>query len=251
MPEWTNKTLLQDMRRWFEEVGITSFTIVDLLDALDQMPSQQAAALREEYENSHVFSQLPLVAPVGDGWFLLSVHDSFAGPVALWATCEVIELSHHDMGHRAPPRPVIDSRLIRKACSFVLDGHFCDEELPTRISDIESVWFFGMTGPELCQALADDQRWALTPALNAAMDTLQHHIDTLHLQQLREWVANHSITPELAIGRRVLVSLGNRTGTITGLSDAQPACYLIKPDDHQGRSETITIPYEGVTPLEE
>ncbi|WP_270832631.1 hypothetical protein [Aeromonas sp. QDB22] len=251
LPEWTTKTMLQDMRRWFEKVGITSFLIVDLLDSLDSMPEQQAASLRAEYENSHVFSKLPLVQPVGEGWFLLSVHDSFTGPVALWATCAAVELSDQDMGHGAPPRPTIDSYLIRHACAEILDGQFSDEELPTRITHIESVWFFGMTGPELCQALADEHGWDVSPAIADALAMLQPHIDTLHHHQLLAWVANHSITPDLATGRRVLVSLGNRTGTIVGLSDLQPACYLVKPDGHDDRGEIITIPYECVTALED
>lgn len=81
-PEWDECTLTETINGWFEEQGIKCVSVLFEDDAPEELQDAwlvNGEALYEKWEPT---------APKGDGWFVLSIHDTESGPVCIWGRRE-------------------------------------------------------------------------------------------------------------------------------------------------------------------
>lgn len=234
----------QELEQWLASQAIAGVEVQDLFDHLATLPQQQATSLRERYEQTGDFSELPLPpAPTGEGWFLVSVHPSPEfGPVAMWVT-----RTPAPVGHSAPPRPELTPALVSEAAHEVIAEQFPTEQLPDRIHQIVTIFMgasYTRATKDMVWALEKIYGWVIEPR-SELHDQLSRFAEIVeqHLQQAeRAWASQAQLQQELAMGDRLDLGILRCTGTVVGLDPIVPHCYLVREDCN--RNQLHVVPFE-------
>lgn len=78
-PQWDESTLLKTVNDWFEAQGLERGVVFFEYDVPQDL-------LNAWLENGHApLAKWEPTKPEGEGWFMLSIHDTEDGPVCIWA----------------------------------------------------------------------------------------------------------------------------------------------------------------------
>jgi len=81
-PEWDECTLPETIKGWFEGQGIERTVVLFEDDAPEDLTDAWEATGEADC------AKWEPTAPKGDGWFVLSIHDTESGPVCIWVRRE-------------------------------------------------------------------------------------------------------------------------------------------------------------------
>lgn len=239
------------IQAWMTEQGLVAFVIVDLFDSLDDLPDEDNDRITLAWEQRSDLSEFPLIHPEGDGWFLLSIHDTEDGPVAWWVTRDPANIRQSlALGQIAPPRPTENEDMLRRAVGVVVAELFAQqpEQHAQRLQHILDLYTGHMPGWELATALVREKGWSITADMIDPLDGISSQLAALLHQAERNWVATYQITPDLAIGQRVRCKPDNQTGVIIATDHDQAGYYLVHGDDEPSPTTHLIVRYEDASP---
>lgn len=239
------------VQAWMNDQGFVAFVIVDLFDGLFDLPDEDCERITQAWEKNSNVSEFPLVHPEGDGWFLLSIHDTEDGPVAWWVTRDPANVRQAlSLGHSAPPRPTENEDMLRQAIGAVVAELFPtqSEQRAQRVQHILDLYTGRMPGWELATALVREKGWSITADMIDPLDSISSHLADLLRAAECAWVAACQITPAMAIGQRVSFKPHHQTGVIVGTDPDQAGYYLIHCDDEPRQTVHAIVRYEDASP---
>lgn len=239
------------VQAWMNGQGFVAFSIVDLFDALLDLPDEDCERITQDWEKHSNVSEFPLLRPEGDGWFLLSIHDTEDGPVAWWVTRDPTNIRQAlPLGHSAPPRPTENEDMLRRAIGVVVAELFAHQpdQHALRLQHILDLYTGHMPGWELATALVREKGWSITADMIDPLDGISSHLAALLHQAERDWVATYQITPKLAIGQRVRCKPDNQVGVIIATDHDQAGYYLVHGDDEPSQTIHLIVRYEDASP---
>lgn len=145
-------------------------------------------------------------------------------------------------------RPGITGEMIQLAIGMALqDTAFSemDEAQKTAFADeINRVYYYGIEVGTLVGRL---RYHTLSLDQIEALDGIGYHIDRQHKKACEQWVVDFNIQPPLSIGELI------EEGEITGISEYDPATYLVKPygqDDATSNHRRRLIRFEDAKKID-
>lgn len=248
LPHWPDGDNDEAIHQWMKEQGIVGFVMLDMFDGLTDLPDDEIERLSQHWEQTGDISEFPLLKPEGDDWFLLSIHETEDGPFAWWVTRSTDGIP--DVGHRAPPRPIISMTMMSGAANAVVQALFpsAPEQYACRVQAILDVYVGDMSGQELGQALAQSHGWHISEEMIDVLGRMEHELNRRLRQAERAWVSDQGIVPELTVGQRVSILPAGETGTVQEVNHDGAGYYLILLDGDQALH--CLAPYESTSALE-
>ena len=144
-----------------------------------------------------------------------------------------------------PPRPILNDDIKQAAAvSFVrahsnIQDEFDLVDLAFDIAEAHTTSML-MDGYELAKKLEDRFDWQIDAQTVADLDDVSVYMRKQLQHEERLWVKNHNIQPQFAIGTAVVCRYGHIcSGTITGVSEHEPATYLIQIPGEPENSRAI------------
>ena len=133
-----------------------------------------------------------------------------------------------------PPRPILNDDIKQAAAvNFVrehsnIQDQFDLVDLAFDIAEAHGTSML-MDDYELAKKLEDHFNWQINAQTVASLDDVSVYMRKRLREEERLWVKNHNIQPPFAIGTVVMFQHGGMfAGTITGISEHEPATYLIQ-----------------------
>ena len=133
-----------------------------------------------------------------------------------------------------PPRPILNDDIKQAAAVNFMkaNSNIQDEfdlvDLAFDIAEAHGTSML-MDGYELAKKLEDHFYWQIDAQTVADLDNVSFYMRKQLQQEECLWVKNHNIQPQFAIGTVVVCRHGGiLVGTITGISEHEPATYLIQ-----------------------
>ncbi len=132
-------------------------------------------------------------------------------------------------------RPKVTPEILTQAAQKLADENGWDAQ---QVEDIARGWRQYMDGYEFAKYLENHCDWAITVADVDALDCFGSEVRELHRQACIAWAKGNDIQPPLPIG-----TLTTR-GEITGVSQYDGACYLIREHGETNESRRLVVKFE-------
>ena len=104
--------------------------------------------------------------------------------------------------------------------------------------DIADSFELNDDGYELAKKLEDDHMWDITADMVSDLDEMGHHVETLYKKELAQWMIDDNIQPPFENGDKI------KQGTIAGIYDHTPACFLVKANGCTNPNSHSIIKFE-------
>lgn len=136
-----------------------------------------------------------------------------------------------------------------------LGGRGRTEDIESMAADIAKHARFCDDGYELAKNLDDREGWEINAHLVEYLDSHSFTLANYRDAWLKQWLVDNKVEPPFPPGTRVKYCHGQKSGTITGIYEYRPACYLIKddndPDANTERCRRAVVWWDQVEPIEE
>lgn len=130
----------------------------------------------------------------------------------------------HVEPHSLSPSPLIARPPISEATIQAAAHAFAVQNGWTHAltEDLIAVYRPYMNGYAIAKELEDKRGWSITASDVEVLDSFEIDVRELHRQACIAWEREHAVKPPFPIGTVIL------QGQITGISDREPATYLVK-----------------------
>lgn len=129
-----------------------------------------------------------------------------------------------------PARPTVTKEMILEVATIVAER--------MGGADAETIadnYTHPMDGFDLAKLLDKRECWDTTREDMEVLDSMAGLVDRALVEAEKQWAAQNSITPPIAIGSRVRCPARNRIGVIDSICDYSVACYLVTPEEPDER----------------
>ena len=132
-------------------------------------------------------------------------------------------------------RPKVTPEMIAQAAQKLAAGRGWDAE---QVADVAKHWRSYMNGYELAKELDTYCGWDIDASDVEALDWMGTEVREIHRQACIAWAKEHDIQPPLPIGTMTT------RGEITGVSQYDGACYLIREHGETNESRRLIVRFE-------
>ena len=134
-----------------------------------------------------------------------------------------------------PPRPKVDQTIIASAANLLCQQHGWPNE---HACDIAAAYRSHLDGYELAKALESDHSWDINAETVAQLDDMSHLVRSALRDACITWAKTYAIAPPHPVGTMTT------RGEITGISDHEPATYLIRQHGETNPNRSLLIAFE-------
>lgn len=132
-------------------------------------------------------------------------------------------------------RPKVTQEMITQAAQKLAAENGLDAE---QVADVAKHWRNHMNGYQLAKDLENYCGWDISVEDVDALDCIGSEVRELHRQACISWAKEHGIQPPLPIGAMTT------RGEITGVSQYDVACYLIREHGETNESRRLVVRFE-------